>query len=96
MSVSVIVRFHAAEGKAELLRALLQEGRDFSLRAEGCEAFDVYQNHDAPNKLVMVEHWTSLEAHDANFDKNVKGSGHLSKIVPLLVEPIQSGVYSAV
>jgi quinol monooxygenase YgiN len=96
MSLTVIVNFRAAEGKAEALLPLLRTGRDFSLKAEGCEAFDLYQGEDDPHQFVMVERWTSLEAHHANFETNVRASGHLDKILPLLSEPIRSGVYGAV
>ncbi len=96
MSVTMIVRFQAADGKAEPLRALLQEGRDFSLKAEGCEAFDLYQRPDDSHQFVMVQQWTSVEAHDANFGKNVKGSGHLDKILPLTAKPIESALFHSV
>ena len=96
MSVTMIVQFQAADGKAEPLRALLQQGRDFSLKAEGCEAFDLYQRQDDLHQFVMVQRWTSAEAHDANFGKNVKGSGHLDKILPLTAKPIESSLFQAV
>lgn len=93
MSLAVIVSIQAAGGNAEALLPLLQQGRDFSSRAAGCEAFDLYQGQDDPHKFVMVERWTSLEAHHANFEKNVKASGHLAKILQLISQPIQSAVY---
>ena len=96
MSVTVIVKFRAAEGNAEALLALLHQGRDFSLRAEGCEAFDLYQGQDDPHRFAIVERWTSLEAHHANVEQNVKASGHLGKILPLLGEPILGTAYRAV
>jgi quinol monooxygenase YgiN len=96
MSVMVIVNFQAAEGKVEALRVLLQQGRDFSLKAKGCEVFDLYQGQDAPHQFVMVQRWTSAEAHDANFEKNVKASGHLDKILPLTAKPIEIVFYRAV
>ena len=92
----VMVHFRAGEGNAGALLALLQRGRDFSLQADGCEAFEVYQGRDDPHRFALVERWTSIEAHHANVEQNVKGSGHLDKILPLLSEPIQSGAYRAV
>ena len=96
MSVTIIVKFQAGEGKAESLQALLQQGRDFSLKAEGCEAFDLYQQKDDPHQFVMVQRWTSAEAHEANFGKNVKASGHLNKILPLTAKPIESASFKSV
>jgi quinol monooxygenase YgiN len=96
MSVTMIVNFQAAEGNAEPLLALLQQGRDMSAQAEGCEAFEVFQGEDDPNRFVMVERWTSVEAHHANFVATIRGSGHLAKIAPLLSTPIKGGPHRAV
>ncbi|HEY8691252.1 MAG TPA: antibiotic biosynthesis monooxygenase family protein [Chloroflexota bacterium] len=96
MSVMVIANFQAAEGKGEALLPLLQEGRDISRQAEGCEAFDLYQRQDDLHKFVFVERWASLEAHHANMAKNVVATGHLDKLLPLLSAPIDNGVMRAV
>ena len=96
MSVTIVVNFHASEGNAAKLAALLQEGRDFSRKAEGCESFEVFQRQDDPNKFMFLEHWVSLEAHKENVAKNVVGSGHLDKIKALLTGPPDNGVVQAV
>ena len=96
MSVMVIANFQAAEGKGEGLLPLLQEGRDISRQAEGCEAFDLYQRQDDSHKFVFVERWTSLEAHHANMAHNIVATGHLDKLLPLLSAPIDNGVMRAV
>jgi hypothetical protein len=43
MSVAAIYSIEAAEGKAEELLAMLQQGRDFAGTVEGSEGFDVFQ-----------------------------------------------------
>ena len=96
MSVAVIVRMQAAEGQAGALKALLEQGRDFSRKAEGCESFELYQAKEARSQFVMVQRWSSDEAHQANFETNVKGSGHLAKISQLLAKPIERGVFKLV
>jgi heme oxygenase (mycobilin-producing) len=96
VSVAVIAQFKASEGNAEAVMALLQEGRDFSLKADGCEAFAVYQREDDLQRFVFVERWASIEAHHANMETNVVATGHLAKIQPLLSEPPESGAYQAV
>jgi quinol monooxygenase YgiN len=96
MSVTIVVNFQAAEGNAAKLMALLQQGRDFSRKAEGCESFEVYQRQDDPNKYMFLEQWTSLEAHQENVTRNVVESGHLDKIKALLTEPPDNGVVEAV
>ena len=96
MSVMVIVNFEAAEGKAEALLPLLQGGQAFSRNTEGCESFELYQRQDDPRKFVFLERWTSLEAHQANMQRNIVGTGHLAKLLPLLNGPIDNGVIQPV
>jgi quinol monooxygenase YgiN len=96
MSVTIVVNFQAAEGNAEKLLALLQQGRDFSRKAEGCESFEVFQRQDDPNKYMFLEQWASLEAHHENVATNVVASGHLAKITALLTGPPDNGVVEAV
>lgn len=96
MSVAMIVRMQAAEGQAGALKALLVQGRDASRNAEGCESFEIYQSQDARIQFVLVQRWSSTEAHQSNFDANIKGSGHLAKISQLLAKPIERGVFNVV
>ena len=96
MSVTIVVNFEASEGNGTELAALLQQGRDFSRKAEGCESFELFQRQDDPNKYMFLEQWTSLEAHHENVAKNVVASGHLNKIKVLLTEPPDNGVVKAV
>jgi quinol monooxygenase YgiN len=96
MSVTIVVNFEATEGNAEQLLALLQQGRDFSRKAEGCESFEVYRRQDDPTKYMFLEQWASLEAHHENVAKNVVASGHLDKIKALLTGPPDNGVVEAV
>jgi quinol monooxygenase YgiN len=93
MSVLFLVHVHAADGNADALLALLRQGRDLSLAAQGCESFEVWQAQDQPGRFVMVERWRSIEDHHANFARNIKGSGHLDRILPLLAEPIRGGAH---
>jgi quinol monooxygenase YgiN len=96
MSVTIVVNFEASEGNAAKLLPLLQQGRDFSRKAEGCESFEVFQRQDDPNKYMLLERWASLEAHHENVAKNVVASGHLAKIQALLVGPPDNGVVATV
>lgn len=96
VSVTYVVNLQASEGNAEKLLSLLQQGRDFSRKAEGCESFEVFKRKDDPHKLMLLERWTSLEAHQENMAKNVVASGHFEKIQPLLAGPSDNGVIEAV
>ena len=66
MAVRVIVSIDALPGKgAELARA--RAPRMAEVRKEaGCEQFDLFQNTEHPDRLLLVERWTdeaSLAAH---------------------------------
>jgi quinol monooxygenase YgiN len=87
MSVTAIYSFQAAEGKAEELVAMLQQGRDFTLTVEGCEGFEVFQGKDDSNRFVMTESWASVEDHQSHFERNVKASGLLEHAEALMTEP---------
>jgi quinol monooxygenase YgiN len=89
MSVAIIYRFRAREGRAAELLALLQGGRDFSLTVDGCEGFDVYQGKDDPHQFVMMETWRSEQVHEAHFEKNARGSGWLERVEALMTQPFE-------
>jgi quinol monooxygenase YgiN len=89
MSVTVIYSFEAAPGKADELLALLQQGRDFAASVEAFEAFDVHQGSDDPHRFVMVERWTSVEAHQAHFEENLKASGVLDRAETVMAAPFE-------
>ena len=66
MSVRLVVTITAVPGKGtELAQAFV--GRCEECRKEpGCEQFDLFQNTEDPDKLLLVERWTdeaSLAAH---------------------------------
>jgi quinol monooxygenase YgiN len=96
VSVLVIVNFRASDGNAEALLPLLQEGRDMSRAAEGCEAFDLYRREDDPQRFTFIERWSSIDAHYANMAKNIVETGHLAKLLPLLDGGIDNGVLSLI
>ena len=66
MAVRVIVAIDAAPGKGSEL-ARLRAPYQAEIRKEpGCEQFDLFQNTEDPDKLLLVERWTdeaSLAAH---------------------------------
>jgi quinol monooxygenase YgiN len=88
MGVETIYSIRAAEGKADELLGMLLQGRDFAKSVEGCEGFEVYQGRHDPHNLVMVEHWSSVEAHRAHFAQNVRGSGVLDAAEALMTRPL--------
>lgn len=93
MSVTVFFTFQAAPGNADELLALLLQGRDFGLTVPGCEAYEIHQGSDDPHRFVMVERWSSPDAHREHFEKNVVASGVLDKATALMVDLPEPPIY---
>ncbi len=96
MSVDVVINFQAAPGRAAELLPLLQEGRDISRAADGCESFELFQREDDEHKFLFLERWHSIDAHHSNMADNIVASGHFGRILPLLVGPPDNGVISRI
>ena len=66
MAVRLVVSITAAPGKgAELAQAM--KGRcEISQKDAGCEQFEVFQSALDPDKLVLLERWSSQAALDAH------------------------------
>ena len=66
MSVRLVITMAAAPGKgAELAQAMAARCK-ISMQDEGCEQFEVFQSALNPDKLVLLERWSSpaaLAAH---------------------------------
>jgi quinol monooxygenase YgiN/predicted transcriptional regulator len=88
MAVTLIYDLQAVDGKAEELAPLLLAGRDCGRSVEGCEAFEVYQDQDDPQRFVMMETWVALEAQQQHFETNVVPSGALERVGALVTAPI--------
>ena len=68
VAIRIFVTMQALPGKgAELVR--LRAPRHAEVRKDpGCEQFDLFQNTEDPDQVLLVERWTdeaSLEAHYA-------------------------------
>lgn len=92
MPVDVVINFEALPGRAIEVRALLSQGRDISRAADGCKSFELYQRDDDEHRFMFLERWTSIEAHHVNMATNIVASGHLARIIPLIVGPPDNGV----
>jgi quinol monooxygenase YgiN len=68
MAVRIFVTFRAKKGKGPELARLRLPRHAVVRQDPGCEQFDLYQNVENPDELLMVERWTdeeSLKAHYA-------------------------------
>lgn len=64
MAASVIVKFVAADGKAEELKTFL-EGLQPAVLGAGASRITLCQSEDDPNLLFECEEWESTAAHKA-------------------------------
>ena len=70
MAIRIIVNMQALPGKgAELAR--LRAPRHAEVRQDpGCEQFDLFQNTEDPDHLLLVERWTDAESLAAHYALN--------------------------
>ncbi|HEY1685689.1 MAG TPA: antibiotic biosynthesis monooxygenase family protein [Tepidisphaeraceae bacterium] len=63
MKVTRINEFRAKEGKAEALRTFLTSMIPTNTSSVGCLSCQLLQGHENPTRLVVLEVWENIEAH---------------------------------
>ena len=94
MSVTRINEFQAREGKGDTLRELIRSFVPFIETSPGCHSCQLLQNQDDSTRIVVIEVWDSVEAHQESA-KNIP-PGTLEEATLLLAGPPQGGYYRAV
>lgn len=70
MAVRVLVNMSALLGKGSEL-ARMRASHNAEVRKEpGCEQFDLFQNTENPDQLLLVERWTDQASLDAHAERN--------------------------
>jgi quinol monooxygenase YgiN len=82
MSITRINEFTAKEGQGDSLRDLLRLFLATLDSAAGCQSCQVLQSAEHPTRIVVIEVWDSMEAHQASV-KNIAPEA-LAQIMPLL------------
>ena len=59
MAVTVTLEFSVTRGRADEFKILLRELLPDTRSYEGCLKVDVYQGHDNPETIYLVEDWES-------------------------------------
>ncbi len=62
---TLVNRFNAQPGKEAELLSTAKGWKDMILSNPDCSGFDVYTDQDAPGAVVLIEEWTSKDAHQA-------------------------------
>ncbi len=94
MSVAYIGHSQAKEGESEEFREFLTSVVAPAVQAsQGCESCQVFQSQEEPTKFVVVEVWTSVEAHRASV-KTIPASS-IEAFMKLVAGPPSGGYYHA-
>ncbi|MCO4771028.1 MAG: antibiotic biosynthesis monooxygenase [Deltaproteobacteria bacterium] len=81
--VTIVVHFHAAEGKRSELRKLLGRAVPRLADLPGCRGGSLYNDIDEPLLFVLVEHWESRPSHEAYLHR-IEEDGTMDGLRPLL------------
>jgi quinol monooxygenase YgiN len=66
MSVTRIGEFQAQEGKVERLRTLLTAALPAIRSSKGCRSCHLLQSQSDPGRILVIEVWDGVEAHQAS------------------------------
>jgi quinol monooxygenase YgiN len=64
MAIRHVVTIQAAPGKAASFASAFKPLQAVAQQEEGCEQYELFQSLDDPDKLVMLERWSSQELLD--------------------------------
>jgi len=92
MSTTRISNFEAHDGMADALHAFLRSIVPLIEKAPGCESCQLLRNQQNTNAFVVIETWSSIEAHQASV-KDIPPA-KIAEVMPMLVSP-PSGTYYA-
>ncbi|WP_214322948.1 putative quinol monooxygenase [Nonomuraea sediminis] len=67
MTLTVIAAFEAKPGREDDLRTALEAMIEPSAEEEGCLAYEPYADPNRPERMVIIEEWTSREALEFHF-----------------------------
>ena len=83
MAVMVTLEFSVVLGRTEEFKLLLQELLPDTRSYEGCLQVDVYQGHDNPEIIYLVENWES-KVHQQKYQAWRDESGIAEVVGPFL------------
>jgi quinol monooxygenase YgiN len=84
MSVTRINTFEARDGEAGKLHAFIKSFVPVIEGSQGCESCQVLRSQEDPNQFLVIERWSSVDAHKESL-KNIPADFGLIK--PMLANP---------
>ncbi|MBI3344436.1 MAG: antibiotic biosynthesis monooxygenase [Gammaproteobacteria bacterium] len=91
MSITRINEFHAKDGRADDLRKFLTSVIPAIESSAGCQSCQLLQSLDDPTRLVVVETWESVEAHQTAV-KSIPPN-NFAEIMKMLAETPKSAYF---
>ena len=91
MSIARINQFQANPGKGAALRDLLLTFVPAIRGTEGCESAQLLVSQGNPDRMVMLEVWADVEAHQKAV-RNIS-EGDIKKLMALVASPPKGGFY---
>jgi quinol monooxygenase YgiN len=93
MSITRINEFQARDGQGEVLRDLLAATVPLIESSDGCQSCQILQSLDDPTRVMIIEVWDSVAAHQASL-KNIP-PGTFKKTTSILAGPPRGEYFSA-
>jgi quinol monooxygenase YgiN len=93
MRITRINEFQAKDGQGDVLRGLLASTVPLIESSDGCQSCQILQSLDDPTRIMMLEVWDSIEAHQASL-KNIP-PGTFKKMTGILAGPPKGEYFSA-
>lgn len=92
MSVTAIVKLTALPGQRDALLSAMSPSVKATRAQPACLAADLLAGIENTDEVILVEHWTSVVAHE-NFIGGLIDAGGLNDILPLLAGDIETSHY---
>jgi len=92
MSVTAIIKLTAKPGKRAALMSTMAPAVEATRAQSSCLAVDLLACIEDPDDVLLIEHWTSVVAHETFID-GVIAAGGLDEIRPLLAAELQTRHY---
>ncbi len=95
MSITYVGFSTAKEGESERLRQFFESLVMPAVRgSEGCVSCQLLQDQDNPHRLMVIEVWASVEAHQASI-KNIPAES-IGEFMSMVSEPPKGNHYRSV
>jgi quinol monooxygenase YgiN len=66
MAIRLVVTFKAKAGQGAQMAAAFAPAAEIVHKEKGCEQYEMFQGCDDPDKLVLLERWSSPEDLDVH------------------------------